>query len=417
MSRTWQQQLPIEVVNAVLSAYAHVGDGRGALKFFQQQVLGKGLTPDSFSFSALLTAVARNNGTPLAVVERVRRGMEEWEIPLGVVTGTALINAYRRVRTWGNRNVGWEYTKRGDKGVQPPSLRLPAAGAAGGGVGGFTGSSDSQLGEESAKATASLAAEGGGSVRAEEEMEQQQQQQQQLEEEDKEGVGVGMPSWVVTHLQEGLPEGEALARAVAVLQELQRGGLANVLSYTVVMAFCLELGDLGGFKDVERQARQAGIVLGEEAYDVLVRAADEGGLMELAGELWHKWQQLKARQEKLDQRVQQGSGAALFKHREGGSHRSQGGVGAVKFAGGEGIGADLGVEGVRGGEGRGEQVSQWKEEGSRGGGGSSGGLLAAAAAAAQQQKSLVVQQLHDGGVQGGGERLARRPAPPVLKAR
>ena len=384
-SSIWREQMPIEISNAVLSAYAHVGDGRGAMKFFQQQVLAKGLAPDSYSFSALLTAVARNNGTPLSVVEQLRMWMEEWEVPVGVVIGTALINAYRRVRTWGGTTGGWEMTKGGKR----------AAGAVpGGGVRGLEGSAGLSGG----------AGEGGSSCEDVRHGEEEQRQQQG-------GTGgADLQSWVVKYVEEGLPEGEALGRAVAVLRELQGAGVAKVLSYTVLMAFCLELGEGEGYKEVREEAEAAGVVLGEEAYDVLVRAAEEGGLMAVAGELRGKWQEWKAREERLEQQMQQqGKGGVVRTNRNGAGSMGVRGMSSVAGGGGSEAG---------GGDSRQKEQSQEQlVQEAAANEGSTGGLLAAAAAAAQQQQVAVVEQGHVGVVQAGKEALLRRPAPPVLRAR
>ena len=384
-SSIWREQMPIEISNAVLSAYAHVGDGRGAMKFFQQQVLAKGLAPDSYSFSALLTAVARNNGTPLSLVEQLRVWMEEWEVPVGVVTGTALINAYRRVRTWGGTTVGWEMTKGGTRAGG-------AAAAPGGRVSAAEGSAGLSGGE----------GEGGSGVEDVRYGEEEQQQGGTY--------GAGLPSWVMKYVEEGLPEGEALGRAVAVLRELQRAGVANVLSYTVLMAFCLELGEGKGYKEVREEAKAAGVVLGEAAYDVLVRAAEEGGLMAVAGELRGKWQEWKAREERLEQQMQQqGKGGVVRTNCNGAGSMGVRGMSSVAGGGGSEAG---------GGDSRQKEQSQEQlVQGAAANEASTGGLLAAAAAAAQQQQVAVVEQGHVGVVQAGGEALLRRPAPPVLRAR
>lgn len=87
-------ELNTHAYNALLIVLASVSDLDQTLLLYRQ-MLESGLTPDSYTFVAILSTMARTSSS-MHAVEDVVLEMHRWGVGLNTQLGTALANAYRR---------------------------------------------------------------------------------------------------------------------------------------------------------------------------------------------------------------------------------------------------------------------------------------------------------------------------------
>jgi hypothetical protein len=270
-----EQDGSLFVVNALLAAYAQVGDMQAAMRVYQRQLLGQQLVPDVYTFSSLLTCMARSSGVTLDEVEAVRSWMQLYGVHLTAVTGTALVNAYRRVHTWGAPRPGTVVQQLSAKAQQQQQRRQQQQ-----------QQQQQQDGEQAVQGSTTAAA-GGHSQEAAEDDTSSAGVEAQFEVQTaspavaaaaRELQHARLPPFAAALLEEGSVEGFALARALGVFQQLLGGRRANAQAFTVMMAFYLECGCVEGFRELWQEAQDCGVVLTAEAFDVLARSSMEAGL-------------------------------------------------------------------------------------------------------------------------------------------
>jgi hypothetical protein len=297
----------LSLVNALLTAHAQVGALAAAVAVYKQELLGRGLQPDGYTCTALLTAAARLGNARLALsqVAEVVELTHHYGIMLSTQLGTALINAYRRVRCWqpqqpqqqqqqqlgsaGGKHSGGGGRKRGSRGASRAAAAAEAA------VSSINGSSSDSL------------------VEAAEASEQQQQQEEvaaQAAWEQQQLAAMGVPQLP------GVPPVvcAALSAAEQVLEALQQYKLATSNSYVTMMCFLLEQGQVAAFKQLHaRMTQQYGVAIDEQGWEKLAFAAAECGAGAIVASLQNQVQQQavvvspqqQALQEQQQQRLRQ----------------------------------------------------------------------------------------------------------------
>lgn len=239
----------LQLVNALLFAHAQVGALQGALAVYRQELLGRALHPDAYTCTALLTAAARSAGASWSDVQDVVATMKQYDIKLTTQLGTALINAYRRVKGWHRPAV---CSSRGEQQQQQQQQGATR---------------DSKPGKTRA------AADESSSIRSDEAVLQlttQQDQQQLL-------AATGAPA---------LPNVEpvvaaALHAARQVLLQLHQQQLATSNSYVTMLCFLLEQGQVGSFKQLYGVMVNGGVHPDEQGWEKLMYASGEFGMQDL----------------------------------------------------------------------------------------------------------------------------------------
>jgi len=276
----------LSLVNALLNAHAQVGALPGAKAIYRQELLGRGLQPDAYTCTALLTAAARLASGRLAwsqVIDIVQL-THHYGICLSTQLGTALINAYRRVRHWE---------------VQQQQRQQQQQAAAGN----RRGSGKGRRPRSSARSS-----EASSSCDEAEATEQQQQQEvaQQVQAqpvhdaawEQQQLAAIGAPQLP------GVPAVvcASIHAAQQVLAALEDSKLATSNSYVTLMCFLLEQDQVNAFKQLfDRATAQRGIIIDEQGWEKLAHAAVECG----AGQLVSGLQQATLQRDTLQRQWQQ----------------------------------------------------------------------------------------------------------------
>jgi hypothetical protein len=284
----------LSLVNALLNAHAQVGAMQGAVAIYRQELLGRGLRPDGYTCTALLTAAARLVSARLAwsQVADVVELTHHYGITLSTQLGTALINAYRRVRCWEDQPQQQQ---------QQGSVAAAAAASkrAAGGKGRKRG------GRPEADVSGRTDAAVHGDVTS------QQQQQQQQEDEIRADAGWEQDQLAAIGAQQlpgvSPPICAALHAAQQVLLALQQHKLATSNSYVTMMCFLLEQGQVSAFKRLYEQATgQFHIGIDEQGWEKLAYAAAESGAGGVVANLQQQTQQvLKSQQQQQQEMLQQ----------------------------------------------------------------------------------------------------------------
>jgi pentatricopeptide repeat protein len=248
------------LVNALLFAHAQVGALHGALAIYKQELLGRGLAPDAYTCTALLTAAARlaSGSLSWAQVVQIVDVTHHFHIRLTTQLGTSLINAYRRVRTW-----------------------APMQEEAFGDAGSLAESSSSSSGSSSAGGRGSVA------VTAAEAEHQQRQREAAAAWGAQQLAAIGARALV------GVPPvvAASLHAARQVLSALQEYNLATSNSYVTMLCFLLEQGQIGAFKQLfGEMTEQHGIFPAEHGWEKLAYAAAEAGAGAMLEQLQERFQ-------------------------------------------------------------------------------------------------------------------------------
>jgi hypothetical protein len=228
-----------------------------------------------------------------------------YNITLSTQLGTALINAYRRVRCWEQQ--------------QPQQQQQQQHGSAGGKHGGSGGRKRGGRGTTRAAAAAVAAesavssADGSSSSSFDEAADVPEQQQQQQEE-----AAAAHAAWEQQQLAAmGAPQlpgvspvlSAALFAAQQVLEALQQYKLATSNSYVTMMCFLLEQGQVAAFKQLHvRMTQQYGVGIDEQGWEKLAFAAAECGAGAIVASLQNQGQQpvlLSPQQQALEEQQQQ----------------------------------------------------------------------------------------------------------------
>jgi hypothetical protein len=261
----------LTMVNALLFAHAQVGAFQSALSVYQQELVGRGLQPDAYTCTALLTAASRVSNLQLSWedVQQIVGLVQRYDIPLTTQLGTALINAYRRVRVWqrpqqqeagspSNSNMAQLQQKhKGRKGRRGSAATAAAAAV------------DAGQTEEVAAAAAAAAAEAAAQLAAQQEQEQEQQELQLL------AAAGASPLRGVRPVVAA-----SLHAARNVLRSLQDTKLATSNSYVMMLCFLLEQGQFGAFKQLYTAMERQEVQLDEQGWERLLIAAGECGMQE-----------------------------------------------------------------------------------------------------------------------------------------
>jgi pentatricopeptide repeat protein len=265
----------LTMVNALLFAHAQLGAFQSALSVYQQELVGRGLQPDAYTCTALLTAAARVSNLQLSWddVQQIVRLVRRYDIQLTTQLGTALINAYRRVRVWQRPQQQQQQQQQQEAGSSSNSnmaqlqqkhkgrrgRRGPAAASAAAAV------DASQTEEEAAAAAAEAAAQ----QAAQQEQDQEQQELQLL------AAAGASPLRGVRPVVAA-----SLHAARSVLRNLQDSKLATSNSYVMMLCFLLEQGQFGAFKQLYAAMQRQDVQPDDQGWERLLIAAGECGMQD-----------------------------------------------------------------------------------------------------------------------------------------